>query len=51
MGKNYLEYGEAGLVNAKKPGSPYKGLNLKKNLSDLEKLEYEIMKLKLKTKD
>ena len=45
--KKYLELGEAGLVNTKKPGSPYKGLNLKKNLSDLEKLEYENMKLKI----
>ena len=44
--KKYLEQGEDGLVNAKKPGSPYKGLNLKKNLSDLEKLEYENMKLR-----
>ena len=45
--KKYLEQGEDGLVNAKKPGSPYKGLNLKKNLSDLEKLEYENMKLRI----
>ena len=45
--KKYLEQGEYGLVNTKKPGSPYKGLNLKKNLSDLEKLEYENMKLRI----
>ena len=45
--KKYLEQGEDGLVNAKKPGSPYKGLNLKKNLSELEKLEYENMKLRI----
>lgn len=45
--KNYLEKGEEGLINAKKPGSPYKGLNLKKNLTDIEKLEYENMKLRI----
>ena len=45
--KKYLEQGADGLVNAKKPGPPYKGLNLKKNLSDLEKLEYENMKLRI----
>ena len=45
--KKYLEQGENGLINAKKPGSPYKGLNLKKNLTDLEKLEYENMKLRI----
>ena len=45
--KKYLEKGEEGLINAKKPGSPYKGLNLKKNLTDIEKLEYENMKLRI----
>lgn len=45
--KNYLEKGNEGLINAKKPGSPYKGLNLKKNLTDIEKLEYENMKLRI----
>ena len=45
--KKYLEQGEDGLINAKKPGSPYKGLQRKKNLTDLEKLEYENMKLRI----
>lgn len=45
--KKYLEKGEEGLINAKKPGSPYKGLNLKKKLTDIEKLEYENMKLRI----
>ena len=45
--KKYLEKGEKGLINTKKPGSPYKGLNLKKQLTDIEKLEYENMKLRI----
>src|SRR5574344_2020852 len=45
--KKYLEKGEAGLINAKKPGSPYKGLDKKKQLSDIEKIEYENMKLRI----
>lgn len=43
--EKYLENGEKGLINAKKPGCPYKGLSLKKNLTNIEKLEYENMKL------
>ena len=45
--KKYLDQGENGLINAKKPGSPYKGLQNKKKLTDLEKLEYENMKLRI----
>ena len=45
--KKYLEQGEKGLVNAKKPGNLYKGLNLKKELKDIEKLQYENMKLRV----
>lgn len=45
--KKYLKQGEDGLINAKKPGSPYKGLQRKKNLTDFEKLEYENMKLRI----
>jgi len=45
--RKYLEKGDDGLVNAKKPGAPYKGLNLKKELTDIEKLQYENMKLRI----
>lgn len=45
--KKYLDNGEKGLINAKKPGSPYKGLHLKKQLTNIEKLEYENMKLRI----
>ena len=47
MGKKYLDNGEKGLINAKKPDSPYKGLHLKKQLTNIEKLEYENMKLRI----
>jgi transposase-like protein len=45
--KKYLESGENGLINKRKPGTPYKGLNLKKELTDLEQLQYENMKLRV----
>ena len=45
--RKYLESGEQGLINAKKPGTPYKGLNLKKTLTEVEKLQYENMKLRV----
>ena len=45
--KKYLEYGENGLENKKKPGNPlFKYMN-KKQLNDIEKLEYENMKLRI----
>ena len=43
----YLKEGKKGLITKKKPGNPYKGLNLKKELTDIEKLEYENMKLRI----
>jgi Transposase. len=45
--KKYLSEGEKGLENKVKPGCPYKGLNLKKELTDIEKLQLENMKLKV----
>lgn len=45
--KKYLEFGEAGLENKKKPGNPLSKYIHKKQLTDLEKLEYENMKLKI----
>lgn len=45
--KKYLEYGEKGLENKKKPGNPLTKYIHKKELSDIEKLEYENMKLRI----
>lgn len=45
--KKYLEFGEKGLENKKKPGNPLSKYMNKKNLSDIEKLEYENMKLRI----
>ena len=45
--KKYLEFGEEGLVNKKKPGNPYGRFLNKKNLTDIEKLQYENMKLRI----
>ena len=42
--KKYLELGEKGLENKKKPGNPLFKYSKKKNLTDMEKLEYENMK-------
>mgnify|MGYP000051422747 FL=1 len=45
--KDYLEKGEESLINQKKPGNPLcKYLN-KKNLTDIESLRYENMKLRI----
>ena len=45
--KKYLEFGEKGLENKIKPGNPLAKYQNKKQLTDLEKLEYENMKLKI----
>lgn len=45
--KKYLEQGERGLINKKKLGSPYGGLNRKKNRTDIEELQYQLMKLRV----
>ena len=45
--KDYLEKGETSLVNKKKPGNPLCKLSNKKNLTDIEKLQYENMKLRI----
>ena len=45
--KKYLEFGEKGLENKKKPGNPMCKYSSKKNLTDIEKLEYENMKLRI----
>ena len=45
--KDYLEKGEDSLTNQKKPGNPLMKYSAKKNLTELEKLEYENMKLRI----
>ena len=45
--KNYNDLGEDGLVNKKKPGNPLSKYSNKKNLNELEKLQYENMKLRI----
>lgn len=45
--RKYLELGEKGLENKKKPGNPLTKYCNKKNLTDMEKLEYENMKLRI----
>ncbi len=43
----YNEQGIKGLENQKKPGNPLCKYSNKKNLTDIEKLEYENMKLRI----
>jgi len=45
--KAYLELGEEGLKNKKKPGNPLCKYSKRKQLTELEKLEYENMKLRV----
>jgi len=48
--KNYLELGENGLINNKKPGNPLVKYAKRKKLTKEEQLEYENMKLKIENK-
>ena len=45
--QKYLKDGEKGLENKIKPGNPLSKYMHKKQLSDIEKLEYENMKLRI----
>ena len=45
--QKYLKDGEKGLENKIKPGNPLAKYQNKKQLTDLEKLEYENMKLRI----
>lgn len=45
--KAYLEQGIKGLENKKKPGNPLSKYSNKKNLTDIEKLQYENMRLRI----
>ena len=43
----YNQYGEDSLENKKKPGNPLMKYSAKKNLTDIEKLQYENMRLRI----
>lgn len=45
--QNYNEQGKQGLENKNKPGNPLCKYSNRKNLTDIEKLEYENMKLRI----
>ena len=45
--KKYLQFGEKGLENKKKPGNSLAKYSRKKELSYIERLEYENMKLRI----
>ena len=45
--KRYIQYGEEILENQRKPGNPLAKYSNKKELTELEKLEYENMKLRI----
>ena len=45
--KKYREFGEDALENKRKPGNPLMKYSKRKELSDLEKPEYENMKLRI----
>ena len=43
----YIKKGEDALENKRKPGNPLMKYSMRKELSDIEKLEYENMKLRI----
>jgi len=45
--KKYFEQGEKGLENKRKPGNPLVKYSSRKTLTEIEKLEYENMKLRI----
>ncbi len=45
--RKYIEFGEEALENKKKPGNPLSKYSRKKNLTEMEKLQYENMKLRI----
>ena len=45
--KKYIQHGEETLENKRKPGNPLVKYSSRKELSELEKLEYENMKLRI----
>ena len=45
--KSYLELGENALENKRKPGNPLAKYSSRKELTDIEKLEYENIRLRI----
>ena len=45
--RKYLEHGESSLENKRKPGNPLMKYSRRKNLTPMEQLEYENMKLRI----
>ena len=45
--RTYLEKGEDALQNQRRPGNPLVKYSRKKELTEIEKLEYENMKLRI----
>ena len=45
--RDYVNYGEQALKNKKKPGNPLIKYSQRKQLTEIEKLEYENMKLRI----
>lgn len=45
--RDYINYGEQALENQKKPGNPLMKYSQRKQLTEIEKLEYENMKLRI----
>ena len=45
--KKYQEQGTEGLKNKRKPGNPLMKYSVKKNMTEMEKLQYENMKLRI----
>lgn len=45
--RDYNNFGDKGLESKKKPGNPLCKYSNKKNLTDIEKLEYENMRLRI----
>lgn len=45
--KAYLERGIEGITNKRKPGNPLTKFQNRKNLTEIEKLQYENMKLRI----
>lgn len=43
----YNKFGESALINKKNPGNPACRYQKKKNLTQIEELEYEILKLRI----
>ncbi len=46
----YNKYGESSLENKKKPGNPLCKYSNRKNLTEIEQLQYENMRLKIENK-